>query len=103
MQERLAIMNAMKEEPNDIINENDELYGACRHNAMFHRYINKQATASTDQGINPERVTLSNDKRKKGRRARVVPPSSVNFCTIITNNGCASKARQIGSVSTVVK
>ena len=59
MRERLSIIKALKRDKNlktkDVINSNNEIYGACRHKPKFHRYARLQ-TASTDEGLkSPER------------------------------------------------
>ena len=41
--ERCAIMDAARDETLDIMNSNFEIYGACRHNVRFHRFL-PQAT-----------------------------------------------------------
>ena len=59
MRERLSIIKALKRDKNlktkDVINSNNEIYGACCHKPKFHRYARLQ-TASTDEGLkSPER------------------------------------------------
>ena len=59
MKERLKIMEALKLDKKmnskNLINSNNEIYGACRHKPRFHRYALLQK-ASTDEGLtSPER------------------------------------------------
>ena len=45
--ERLEILKLSKKNPESLINSCDEIYGACRHNPQFHRYV--KADPSTDE------------------------------------------------------
>ena len=38
MQERLTILNKIRDKCVTVINKNSEIYGACRHNTTFHRF-----------------------------------------------------------------
>ena len=55
--ERLEILKQSRKDPNSLINSCNEIYGACRHNSKFHRYISR--TPSTDESNKDERVTLT--------------------------------------------
>ena len=56
--ERLAIIKAMVNESNKLINSRRDLYGACMYTQKFNRYT-RYAT-STDEGqTRPERVDAS--------------------------------------------
>ena len=60
-QERLAILKATRKDPNIVINNNNEIYGACRHKPWFHRYPKRQNTAGTDESYKKdERVEAPN-------------------------------------------
>ena len=52
MHERFQILNARKndelQKTNSLMNDSNEIYGACRHNPNFHRYSLRQ-TSSTDE------------------------------------------------------
>ena len=68
MKERLEILKAMKQQPKKLINSCNELYGACRHRPVFHRYTNY--TTSADEGLKgPKRVDASTNSTptKRGR------------------------------------
>jgi hypothetical protein len=58
MKERETILMRSLENPKELINSYNEIYGACRHKTRFHRYImNNTDTPSTDDGENtPERA-----------------------------------------------
>ena len=50
MMERVHILKTEKVDEKNLINTNEELFGACRHNAHFHRFIEKQIfEPSTDE------------------------------------------------------
>ena len=69
MKERLEILKSLKNQPKRLINSSNELYGACRHRPVFHRYTNYKSSA--DEGLKgPKRVNVSTDKilAKIGRR-----------------------------------
>ena len=44
MKERLFILEKHRNNPNNLINKNSEIYGSCRHKPCFHRL-----TSSTDE------------------------------------------------------
>ena len=70
MRERLEILKAFKNQPLRLINSSNELYGACRHRPVFHRYTNY--TTSADEGLKIlKRVNVSTDKNlaKKSKRS----------------------------------
>ena len=51
--ERKAILKAIWEEPERVINSSNEIHGACRHNPKFHRLM---MNASTDERGKREKV-----------------------------------------------
>ena len=53
--ERLEILRASRADPNKLINSCNEIYGACRHKARFHRYC-KQTSTDEPQG---ERIIIT--------------------------------------------
>ena len=61
--ERLEIFKRSIEKPDSLINICDEIYGACRHNPMFHWYVNQPP--STDDST---RMKKSRQKKKKPQR-----------------------------------
>ena len=83
MQERLFIYDEMKKDKTrperKLINSGAELYGACRHQPVFHRFALPKL--STDEGVNPEKSLISGKsiclcgKKKKNctRKSRIVP------------------------------
>ena len=70
MKERLEILKAMKQQPKRLINSSNELYGACRHRPVFHRYTNYKSSA--DEGHKGQkRVNVSRNKNlAKGDKGR---------------------------------
>ena len=68
MKERLEILKAMKQQPKRLINSSNELYGACRHRPVFHRYTNYKSSADEGQK-GQKRVKVSSNKNlaKRGR------------------------------------
>ena len=58
--ERLEIFKCSIEKPDSLINICDKIYGAYRHNPMFHRYVNQPP--STDDST---RMKKSRQKKKK--------------------------------------
>jgi hypothetical protein len=55
--ERLEILKQSRKNPESLINSCNEIYGACRHNPKFHRYLSR--IPSTDESNEDERVTLN--------------------------------------------
>ena len=97
MKERLEILKAMKQQPKRLINSSNELYGACRHRPVFHRYTNYKSSA--DEGPKGQkRVNVSTNKilAKKGRgrpkKGTVFKKSTVcnNICTEVDFNNCTA-------------
>ena len=84
MKERIEIYKAKKDQPTRLINSCNEIYGACRHRPVFHRYTNCNIEKSADEGLkSPKRVNSSvknsnSPKRKRGR-PRLAPICTV-FC-----------------------
>ena len=60
MMERVHILKAEKEDCKNLINVNEELFGACKHNAHFHRYTEKQI-------LNPALMKPERQKRVQKR------------------------------------
>ena len=87
MKERIEIYKAKKRQPQRLINSCNELYGACRHRPVFHRYTNYNNKKSADEGHRgPKRVdvTVKNQtfsKRGRGRPRKDLTPISTIFCT----------------------
>ena len=52
--ERIHIFKQSMTDSTILINSNNEIYGACRHNPKFHRYVSK--ATSTDESPEDERV-----------------------------------------------
>ena len=82
MKERLSIIKALKVDKNlntrNVINSNNEIYGACRHKPKFHRYACLQIT-STDEGLkSPER---SDEEKLLGSPNCSYSPESDQFST----------------------
>jgi hypothetical protein len=51
-----------------IINNCNEIYGACRHKTRFHRFLKEHANVkntSTDEGNKPEKVYKKYDDRDR--------------------------------------
>ena len=105
MKERLEIMKAMKNQPTRLINSSKELYGACRHRPVFHRYTNY--TTSADEGLTGlKRVNVSTDKNL-AKRGRGRPRKGTVFkniyggnllCTEINTKNCTDS--EISPLST---
>ena len=57
MKERIAILDAHKKDPKELINSQNELYGSCRHKTKFHRYYHTYT--STNDRTSPERVVVN--------------------------------------------
>ena len=56
MMERVHILKAEKEDQKNLINVNEELFGACKHDAHFHRYTEQQIFKhSTDEARKAEK------------------------------------------------
>ena len=59
--ERLAILKASKQSPDLLINSCNEIFGACRHKAKFHRYIRKDDSpalmSQSDERVEQPKVT----------------------------------------------
>ena len=59
--ERLEILKRSKKDPNNLINSCNEIFGACRHQTRFHKYV--KADTSTDEAtplaekVTPRKVT----------------------------------------------
>jgi len=53
--------NVSRSNPQLLVNSNNEMYNACRHNPRFHRDV-KQTTPSTDQSISDERSQPNTQK-----------------------------------------
>ena len=61
MRERLEILKAFKYQPLRLINSSNELFGACRHRPVSHRY--NSYTTSADEGLKGlKRINVSMDK-----------------------------------------
>jgi hypothetical protein len=61
MMERVALLKAMEEDPNNTINTRDEIFGACKHKTKFHQYTEKQffkPKTSTDEARKAENSPL---------------------------------------------
>ena len=59
MHEKVKILCALQQEENNVINSNNEVFGACRHKTKFHRFLKDDKnvkSTSTDEGNKPERV-----------------------------------------------
>ena len=59
MKEKINILQTIRRNPKIIINTQNELYGACRHNTKFHRYPNYTIGADEEQ-FSPERLSQHN-------------------------------------------
>jgi len=62
MRERIEILRAQQQDEFKIINHNNEIFGTCRHNPKFHRFLKDDLnvkSTSTDEGDKPERVNES--------------------------------------------
>ena len=108
MKERLEILKAIKNQPKRLIKSSNELYGACRHCPVFHRYTNYKSSA--DEGLKgPKRVNVSTDifLAERGRdRPKKDTVFKNNFrgnllCTEIRDENCT--ASDISQLSTNVK
>ena len=83
-----------------IINNCNEIYGACRHKTRFHRFLKEHTNVkntSTDEGNKPEKVYKYDDRdglsdsddsqESSPRPARVSdvipPPGALDVCTPI--------------------
>ena len=53
MRERLSILEQVKNNPNNLINASNEIYGSCCHKTKFHWYY---STQRTDERTSPEKV-----------------------------------------------
>ena len=76
MMERVHILKAEKVDKTNIINVNEELFCACKHNTHFHRYTEKQIfKPSTDE------VRKAEKGKKAGRNEIIAGASkSVKKC-----------------------
>ena len=97
MKERLEILKASKQQPKRLINSCNELYGACRHRPVFHRYTNY--TTSADEGLDGlKRVDVRKSseipKRGRGRPKKgtvfKIIPISTKICTEIILDDCTN-------------
>ena len=97
MKERLEILKASKQQPKRLINSCNELYGACRHRPVFHRYTNY--TKSADEGHDGlKRVDVRKSseipKRGRGRPKKgtvfKIVPISTKICTEIILDDCTN-------------
>ena len=59
MKERLEILRRWKSNKNKLINDKHEMFGPCQCKTRFHRFY--RTTASTDDGLVPERVDVGED------------------------------------------
>ena len=67
--ERCEIIKRTLKNDNKTMNYCSEIYGACRHNAKFHRFIN-MTDMSTDDGQDPEKSQSKKLKHKKKKVAK---------------------------------
>jgi hypothetical protein len=100
MRERIEILRTIRQEEWKIINNCNEIYGACRHKTRFHRFLKEHTNVkntSTDEGNKPEKVYKYDDRDGLGdsddsqesspRPVRVSdvipPPGALDVCTPI--------------------
>ena len=56
MKERILILRENRKDRCQVINTNNEMYGACRHKLRFHRLINKDLyTECSDEAVPAEK------------------------------------------------
>ena len=61
--ERIAIIRHKSEKENQVINTNNEIYGACRHKPKFHRY-------STTGDSTDDSIRMKESKNKTGKHGK---------------------------------
>jgi hypothetical protein len=64
MCKRIEILRTIRQEEWKIINNCNEIYGACRHKMRFHRFLKEHTNVkntSTDEGNKPEKVYTYDD------------------------------------------
>jgi hypothetical protein len=100
MHKRIEILCMIHQEEWKIINNCNEIYGACQHKTRFHRFLKEHTNVkhtSTDEGNKPEKVDKYNDRdglsdlddsqESSPRPARVSdvipPPGALDVCTPI--------------------
>jgi hypothetical protein len=65
MRERIKILHTICQEEWKIINNCNEIYGACQHKTRFHRFLKEHTNVnntSTDEGNKPEKVYKYDDQ-----------------------------------------
>ena len=82
MKERPFILNAMRKDDfmnkNLLINNSNELYGACRHRTRFHRFMkNITPTPSTDEGHSSPEKSDAEITGKIPKRSRRLPLGTI--------------------------
>ena len=77
--ERLAIVHALRKEPEKCINSCSELYGACRHKPRFHRFRKDDDPANTDEPEKGERVSDTQNIRPAPNSTTSNASSSFSF------------------------
>ena len=66
----------------NLINENSEIYGPCRHRAKFHRFLD---LSCTDERVKREKGSSANKKRTLKRKAlrTLATGNTINTCIVI--------------------
>jgi hypothetical protein len=100
MRERIEILHTIRQEEWKIINNCNEIYGACWHKTRFLRFLKEHTNmkdTSTDEGNKPEKVYKYDDRdglsdldhaqESSPRPARISnvipPPGALDICTPI--------------------
>jgi hypothetical protein len=118
MHERNEILRTIRQEEWKIMNNCNEIYGACRHKTRFHRFLKEHSNVkntSTDEGNKPEKVykkyenrdglSDSDDSQETSPRpARVSdvipPPGALDVCMLILPSMCMIIVQQASRLTT---
>ena len=88
MKERMEILNQSENYPNLMINSRSEIFGGCRHKPKFHRYHFKPiGQASTDDGVNPERVEYGYNGKYPNLWTNNIPANGILVCPLVSVRG----------------
>ena len=84
MRERCFILDSWNQDKSKLINSKSEIFGGCRHRTKFHRLARNNHIPSTDDGINPEKVSTCASSAAKTIYNKLSRATS-RLCHIIDN------------------
>ena len=78
MEEKIEIVEAKQNNPRNLMNDNSDIYGPCRHRTKFHRFQRTDELCESEKNSNGTRKNLrrnliclqENTKKKKRKRKR---------------------------------